>query len=174
MTAVLITGADEILKVLDGLDGKDRQNTERRAVRAAAKPFQASLKSAAASADVPRSFQKVPAAKISTHGGASGRAVVAKVRPSSPLFNIFQPGAGAPQIAPKAPPRQFGQVGSGSWDPAGRKRPDTFAAHGPVRHPGLAARDILGPAFAEAEAAAMQAFEAVIFAKSASAAGGPL
>lgn len=160
MASVRITGAEEITKVLDGLDGRDRQNLLRRAVRAGSKPFQAALSAnAAARSDVPKSFRKVPAAKVSASMRRGGD-IVAVVRPKSPLFNIFQPGAGEHDIAGDF---MFGQVGSATWEPAGRKRPDTFAAHGSVRHPGLKARDMLGPAFAVGHAAASKAFADVIF-----------
>lgn len=165
MTIVTTSGIPEIEKILDRLDPRDRQNAERRAVRAAAKPFQAALKRSAAAAQVPRSFQKVPAARVSTRGGASGREVSATVRPKSPLFNIFEPGAGAHEIAPHAKALS-GPAGSSTWDGEGRKRPDAFFSMNAVHHPGMASRDIVGPAFAAGQAAAMTAFEEAIFATS--------
>lgn len=161
MTLIVITGVDPIQKALEGLDGRDRQNTERRAVRAAGKPFQTALKAAASSANVPRSFQKVPAIKISTRGGVSGRDVVGTVRPKSPLFNIFEPGAREHTIAPGS--RALGgPAGGGSWDPRGRKRPAAFFSGEAVRHPGMKARPILPTAFNAASSAAFEAFTAVI------------
>lgn len=159
MATIAISGIQAIQKALEQLDGKDRQNTLRRAVRAATKPFIAEMKAVASAADVPRSFQKIPAAKVSTQRGASGREVGATVRPKSPLFNILEPGAKRHDMSGDF---LFGQVGSSGWDPQGRKRGDTFAAHGTVHHPGLASRDIIGPSFAGAQAAASKALADVI------------
>lgn len=161
MAAVEITGTAAVQKMLDQYAPGPEQNLARRAVRAGGHVVQAELKAVAASSDVPRSFTKVPAPKVSTHGGV-GQEVYAIVRPKSPLFNIFEPGAGPHEIAPKSGGLLFGQVGQGSWDPAGRKRPDTFAARRPVRHPGMKARPILARAAAAAASAAQEAMAAVI------------
>lgn len=189
MALVKVTGVNEIEKVLDALDGRDRQNLLRRAVRAGAKPFQAALKANAASrSDVPRSFAKVPAAKVSASMRRGGD-VVAVVRPKSPLFNIFQPGAGSHTITPgirgqntsrpsrptgtagmrnynvnlAGRPILAGPAGGAHFDHVGRKRPDAFFATSPVRHPGMDSRDMLRPAFAAGQAAASKAFADVIF-----------
>jgi hypothetical protein len=130
-------------------------------VRAAAKPMQSALKSVAAGADVPRSFQNVPAAKVSTRGGSSGREVEARVRPKSPLFNIFEPGAGEHSIEGAL---LAGPEGGSSWTSAGRKRPAVFAARGRVRHPGMAARSILPAAFARGAPEAERILADAIFA----------
>jgi hypothetical protein len=160
VTSIVVTGVPAIQKVLEQLDGRDRYNAERRAVRAASKPFIAALKAEAAAANVPRSFQKVPAAKISTDRGPGGRDVRAVIRPKSPLFNIFEPGAGAHDISADF---MGGPAGGGSWSREGRKRPSEFAARGTVRHPGMRARPLLPGAFATAEPAAMDAFANAIF-----------
>ena len=177
MTAIHLEGLPQVRKMIDSVSGRELQNRQRRAVRAAAKPMQAALKVQAATPGHPRSFTKVPAAKVTTRGGTSGRDVEAYVRPRSPLFNIFEPGAGAHTIAPGSsvtsrPGRTGGKArkaalagpaGSGSWDKTGRKRPAAFFARGPVSHPGFAARPILPAAFAAGEAAAMTAFEQALF-----------
>jgi hypothetical protein len=163
MATVRILGLAGAEKAVDGLTGPALQNRLRRGVRAGAKPFQAALRSAAASADVPRSFTKVPAAKVSTHGGASGRDVVARVRPKSPLFNIFEPGAKRHTIAPRRAGALGGPAGSGTWDGIGRKRGADFFSRGPVDHPGMAAHPLLPAAFAAGESAAQDAFAAVVF-----------
>ena len=150
-------------KAVANLDGPALQNGLRRAVRAAAKPFQQALITVAGSADVPRSFRKVPAARVSTHGGASGRDVTATVRPKSPLFNIYEPGAKGHTIAPRRAGALGGPAGSGSWDNAGRKRGADFFSAGPVEHPGMAAHPILHIAFGMAEGAASAAFADAIF-----------
>ncbi|HZV26448.1 MAG TPA: hypothetical protein VFG00_09160, partial [Acidothermaceae bacterium] len=126
---VRVVGLPAIMKLLSQYEGQPLQNAMRKAVRAGAKPFQASLKAVAASSRVPRSFQKVPAAKVTTHGG-SGRSVEAYVRPKSPLFNSFEPGAGAHTISPGAGGLLGGPAGGDGWTTAGRKRPAAFAARG--------------------------------------------
>lgn len=160
---ITILGVSAALRELEQLDGKDRQNAMRRGVRAAAKPFQVALAEVAASSNVPRSFQKVPAAKVSTHGGASGREVEARVRPKSPLFNIFEPGAGSHDIAPKEAAVLAGPAGSDAWDGTGRKRPAAFFSRGTVRHPGMAARPIRPAAFARGAGPAEDALAAAVF-----------
>lgn len=188
-TIVGVIGVPEIEKVLDSLDPKDRQNLERRAVRAGAKPMAEALKHIAAASRVPRSFSAATPARmvrVTTHGVTNG-AVEAVVRPPSPLFNIFQPGARAHTIAPRTsglylsrkgtnararklsvvrrehPGVLAGAAGHGSWDEVGRKRSATFFSSTPVRHPGLAAHDLLGPAFAASSEAASASVAAVIF-----------
>ncbi|MBV9487176.1 MAG: hypothetical protein JO246_14090 [Frankiaceae bacterium] len=159
MTFIRVTGTDAIEKALEQLDGKDRQNALRRGVRAATKPFITAMKEVARSSNVPRSFQKIPAAKVSTRGGASGREVGATVRPASPLFNIFEPGAGEHEIAGDL---MVGAAGSGSWSSEGRKRPSAFAARGSVTHPGMTARPITPRAFSMGEEAATKALADVL------------
>jgi len=189
MAGITILGIPEARRALEGLDGKDRANAMRRAVRAAAKPMQAALKATAAGADVPRSFQKVPAAKVSTRGGANGREIEARVRPKSPLFNIFEPGAEAHDIAPGKVHREHSVRGKkgryagpgavtrtgpgflagpaadsqGSWDPVGRKRGGRFFARRTVHHPGMSSREILPSAFQAGRTAAQVAIAEAIF-----------
>jgi hypothetical protein len=159
VTYIRVTGADDIEKALEQLDGRDRQNALRRGVRAATKPFIASMKEVAAASDVPHSFTKIPAAKISTQRGEGGRDVGATVRPRSPLFNIFEPGAGAHDIEGAF---LGGPAGGSSWSAEGRKRPDGFAARGKVRHPGMKGRPITPRSFSMGEAAASKALADVI------------
>lgn len=158
-TRVEITGGPAVQKMLDEYAPGPRQNLERRAVRAGGHVMQAALKAVAATGDVPHSFMKVPAPKVSTHGGV-GQEIYAVVRPKSPLFNIFEPGAGSHDIS-----GEFlgGPAGGGSWTSEGRKRPANFAARGRVRHPGMKARPILPRAAAMAGSEAMAAMAAVIF-----------
>jgi hypothetical protein len=164
MAAILaIKGQADVLRALDELDGRERQNALRRGVRAAAKPFQAALKEVAATADVPRSFINVPAAKVSTRGGSSGREVEARVRPRSPLFNIFEPGAREHPIAPRRAAALSGPADAGGWDAKGRKRRAPFFSRDGVRHPGMAARPILPAAFAAGVTRAEDALAAAIF-----------
>jgi hypothetical protein len=163
MTAIHLEGLPQVRKMIDSVSGRELQNRQRRAVRAAAKPMQAALKVQAATPGHPRSFTKVPAAKVTTRGGTSGRDVEARVRPKSPLFNIFEPGAGSHTIKPRRKKALGGPAGGSGWSAEGRKRPAAFFARGPVSHPGFAARPILPAAFAAGEAAAMTAFEQALF-----------
>lgn len=166
---VTVLGIREAEKLLDGYQGRELANAERRAVRAAANTFRPEISAAAAArhgsggGNVPASFTKVPAAKVTTHGGG-GRGIEAYVRPKSPLFNILEPGAGGHTIAPRNGSALAGRPGEGGWSAAGRKRgPNGFFARGPVRHPGLAARPILPGAFAAGAGRAEAAAEAAIF-----------
>jgi hypothetical protein len=190
MGVYAVEGGDEVRRMLDRYQGREMQNALRRAVRAGGKVMQASLKVAAAaepSGNVPDSFKKVPAPKVSTRGGLSGRDIVAKVRPKSPLFNIFEPGAGPHDIAPGAfvtgragrtggihigrsgqmvgarKPLLAGPAGGSSWDPVGRKRGGRFFAKRTVHHPGMKSREILPSAFAAGRPAAQLAIAEAIF-----------
>ena len=140
-------GLPEVRKMLAQYSDQEIQNSLRRGARAGIAEFRAELRSEAASrSDLPHSFRKTKT-RTTTRGGASGREIEAYVRPSSPLFNIFEPGAGAHTIAPRRAGALGGPAGSGSWDSVGRKRPGAFFSSGPVRHPGMRARPLLSPAF---------------------------
>jgi hypothetical protein len=163
--SVSVEGVADVQKMLERYSAREMQNRERRAVRASAKPFQAALKAVAASSNVPHSFTKVPAAKVSAHVGAD---VEARVRPKSPLFNIFEPGAGGHDIAGGAFSGQgggllAGPAGGSTWTSEGRKRQGAFFARGHVRHPGMKARPIRPAAFARGRAQAMQEIARVMF-----------
>lgn len=177
ITAVHLEGLPAVRKMLDQFEGQQLQNKMRVAVRAGLKPFQTQLKFEGDTPGHPHSFTKVPAGKVSTHGGESGRAIEGSVRPSSPLLNIFEPGAGAHTIAPGSsvtgrPGRKGGKprkaalagpAGGSGWDNVGRKRKGAFFSRGPVRHPGMSARPIIPAAFAAAEGAATDAIANAIF-----------
>ena len=163
MGVVVIEGADNVKRMLDRFQGRVLQNRLRRAVRAGAKPFQAGLKAAAAAdptGNVPDSFKKVPAAKVSASSRRGGD-IVARIRPKSPLFNIFEPGAGPHEISGSV---MAGAAGSGGWSSTGRKRRGPFGARGQVRHPGMKARPILPTAFSSKLGAAQSTVADVIFA----------
>lgn len=187
--AFIIEGIPGALRALDELAPKDRSNAMRRAVRAGLKPMQQQLKFEGDTPGHPHSFTKVPAGKVSTRGGASGREIYGYVRPGSPLFNIFEPGAGAHTIRPgvrlqntSRPSRPAGTMGglnynvrkagvpilggpagSGSWTEKGRKRDTAFFSSKPVRHPGMRARPILAAAFNAALGPAEDAIANAIF-----------
>lgn len=176
-TIVAVTGIPAIEKALNQLDGKDRVNTERRAVRAAANVLAKILPGVAASSQVPHSFETAKKISVSTSGGR----VHAAVRPKSPLFNIFEGGAGGHEIAPRTSGTYArgrgknrravqethagvlaGPGGSGSWDATGRKRPGAFFSSKPVRHPGFHGRPLLPRIAAIGGTAALNAMAAII------------
>jgi hypothetical protein len=95
-----LEGLPAVEKLLAQYQGQPLQNKMRQAVRAGMKPFQQQLKFEGDTPGHPHSFTNVPAAKITTHGGESGRAVEGSVKPRSPLFNIFEPGAHPHVITP--------------------------------------------------------------------------
>jgi hypothetical protein len=163
-----IRGLPAVKRMLATVDDRTRQNLERRAVRAAGNIFKPALAAAAASrhgsgaGNVPASFRKVKV-KVSTHGGPSGRDPIARVRPISPLFNIFEPGAGGHTIAPRRKGRLSGAPGGGGWDATGRKRGRGFYARGPVHHPGFASRALLAGVFSATVDRAETAATNIIF-----------
>jgi hypothetical protein len=183
---VHLEGLPQVRKMLDQFEGQELQNKMRVAVRAGLKPFQKTLAFEGDTPGHPHSFTKVPAGKVTTRGGASGREIEGYVRPKSPLFNIFEPGASSHTIGggterqarsgglTKGVLRKVrggrrtsgmlsGPQGSASWDPGGRKRKASFFAKGPVTHPGMRARPILPAAFAAGEQAATDAIAKAIF-----------
>src|SRR3954467_8585280 len=102
-----LRGLPAVERMLDSVDDKERINRERRAVRAAGNIFKPALSAAAASrhgsgagtrpaasrqgsgaGNVPASFKKVKV-RVST-SSRRGRVPTAVVRPTSPLFNIFE------------------------------------------------------------------------------------
>lgn len=158
-----VRGTKECLAMLDRFAGRELVNRMRRAVRAGAKPFQSAVKAAAAAeptGNLPASFTKVPAAKVSTRGGVAGRDIIARIRPKSPLFNVFEPGAAAHDISGDL---LVGPAGTGGWTATGRKRSQAMGARGRVRHPGMKARPILAIAFAASAAAAQAEVARVLF-----------
>lgn len=160
-------GVPQVKAMLAEFSPRQLQNKMRRAVRAGAKVFGGGLKSTAQShhggaGNVPLSFQKVPAPKVSTHT-EGGTGVEAYVRPKSPLFNVFQPGAKRHTIRPKRRGELKGPAGTNRWDSVGRKRAGAFFAQGPVSHPGMSDRDILSPAFQAKLPEAIDAVVGVLF-----------
>lgn len=180
-----LRGLPAVEKMLDSVGDKERINRERRAVRAAGNIFKPALSAAAAArhgsgaGNVPASFKKVKV-RVST-SSRRGRVPTAIVRPTSPLFNIFETGARPHRIAPKqggairrsASGRHVvegsgsgvlgGPAGSSGWTSAGRKRRGGFFARGAVQHPGMSSRALLPGVFSanvdKAEASAI----AIIF-----------
>jgi hypothetical protein len=162
MFVVRVEGVARVDRMLDWYSDRQLFNRLRRAVRAGGKPFQASLKAAAASeptGNLPESFRKVPAPKVSASQRRGGD-IVAKVRPKSPLFSIFEPGAEAHDIEGSL---LGGPAGEGSWSQEGRNRGRAFTARGRVRHPGFKARPIRPIAFDAGKDASRRAVASVIF-----------
>ena len=187
ITAVHLEGLPQVRAMLHQFEGQELQNKMRKAVRTGLKPFQRTLAFEGDTPGHPHSFTKVPAGKVTTRGGESGRSIEGYVRPKSPLFNIFEVGAASHAIGGGVE-RQMraggasggkrnvkvrggrrtslmlsGPQGSASWDPGGRKRPAPFFAKGKVTHPGFGARPMLPAAFAAGEQAATDAIAAAIF-----------
>lgn len=163
-----LRGLPEVRRMLASVDDKERRNRERRAVRAAAKPFNTGLKAAAASeptGNVPKSFQRV-GTRVSASARREGE-IVAIVKPKSALFNIFEPGAGPHMIAPHHGLLAGYGGGFGFWTQGSRKRARNFVSRRAVRHPGMKARPLLPTAFAGNVEKASDAATAVIFGRSA-------
>jgi len=187
--AVHLEGLPQVRKMLDQFEGQQLQNKMRVAVRAGLKPFQKTLAFEGDTPGHPHSFTKVPAGKVTTRGGASGRSIEGYVRPKSPLFNIFEPGAKGHTITPGkthgnssrpsrptataarpnynvrrgGQPILAGPPGGAGWDNTGRKRKGAFFSKGPVHHPGMSARPMLPAAFAAGEQASVDAIANAIF-----------
>jgi len=144
-----IRGLPETRQLLGSLMGGELQNRVRRGTRAGAKVMRQELRRQAASPQFPRSFRKT---KTRGHRNPVGTSV----GPTSPLINIFEPGAGEHPIG------DTGQVltnFNSRREQAGEYRGGIFFARGPVDHPGMEARPLIGPVFDatydEAAAAAM-------------------
>jgi len=162
-----VEGLPRVKAMLDRYSPRQMQNKMRRVVRAGANAFkpdligQARAHHGAGDQNVPLSFQKVPAAKVTTHGGA-GSDVEAYIRPASPLVNIFEPGAGAHTISPHGKPLR-GPAGPGGWTKVGRKRARDFMTRRSVQHPGLQSRPELPAAFQSGLPDALDQVNRVLF-----------
>lgn len=193
--AIDLRGMPEVRAMIHSVDDKERVNRERRAVRAAGNVFkpivaaEAASRHGSGSGNVPASFRKVRV-KVSS-SNRRGRQPTAIIRPRSPLFNIFEPGASSHTITPgqvggnsSRPSRPTatrarssgkhilaGPAGSGSWDDVGRKRSGAFFARGPVHHPGMSSRAILPSAFGSGADKAANVATAIIFGRSGAALG---
>lgn len=169
---LVVHGHREARKLLSSLSGRELENRTRRGTRAGAAIFRAKVRAAAKSrSDIPDSF-----ARTKTRGHRSP--VGTSTGPTSPLLNIFEPGAGRHTIAPgwrgtgMAPqgpgrpvPREGYSTGklllSGKGGDRWRSR--DFVASGPVSHPGMAARPLIAPVFeANKDEATEAAFEKML------------
>lgn len=186
MSTLDVRGLPETKAMLEQFTGRELVNRMRRAVRAGGNEFKEALEETAAAeptGNLPKTFQKarVRVSSSMRRGGVP----TAIVRPKSPLFNIFEPGAGAHTITPgirlqnsARPSRPSGTTGGANYNVTRRGRPVLAGAAGqrwrgaaffslaPVRHPGMRARPILPTAFASgkddaARAATRKLFEGV-------------
>lgn len=140
-------------------EGREMHNRLRRGARAGGAVYRTAMRAQArARSDIPDTF-----ARTRTKSSASMRGgIVTRVRPRSPLLNMFEGGAGAHEIAP-------GRLGVGgrklmlSGKAGDRWRRSDFAASMPVRHPGMAARPFLAPVFATTTPAAKRAVAVTVF-----------
>lgn len=167
-TIVDVRGVPGALRALDRYDGKELQNRLRRGARAGAAQFRDELRAEAkARSDLPRSFSRTKT-KTTTRGGRSGRDIQVSVRPKSPLFNIFEPGAGQHTI-PAGAAGLGGPAGESGWTSEGRKRPADFFSRSAVSHPGMEARPLLPAVFARRVGRAEDAIAEAIFGTTSSA-----
>jgi hypothetical protein len=136
---VSLRGTKEARQLLDSLSGRELQNRVRRGTRAGAKVFREKVRAEARSrADIPDSF-----AKTATKGHRMP--VGTSTGPTSPLLNIFEGGAGQHPIYPHR--HRFLSNFSARRQAADRATGGVFFAYGPVTHPGMSARPLIGPVF---------------------------
>lgn len=135
MSAIEIRGGPAIARTLNSLGGRDLQNRTARGTRAGAAVFRRELRAAVKSGQHPASFRKIATRNHRMPIGTS-------VGPTSPLINIFEGGAGDHPIGS---PGQM--LHSQQGEPL-------FAARGPVQHPGMSARPLIGPVFDRSNAEA--------------------
>lgn len=142
MTTINVRGIPEAKELLDDLSGQELQNRVRRGTRAGAAVFREDVRREARSrADIPNSF-----AKTATRGHRNP--VGTSTGPISPLLSIFEGGATSHPIG------EPGQPLTNAKDLHGD---DAFFARGPVHHPGMAARPLIGPIFQRDEGEATEA-----------------
>lgn len=126
-----IRGLPETRELLDSFTGNQLQNRVRVATRAGAKVLRTELRSRATDPQYPSSFRKTKTRGHRTPVGTS-------TGPDSPLLYIFEVGA-----------KPHG-IGKGAPNSQGTKTvlynaSEAFIARAPVKHPGMAARPIIGP-----------------------------
>ena len=160
---IRVTGTKEAQKLCRSLSGRELQNRTRRGTRAGAKVFRTKVRAEAKSrSDIPDSFAKTKTRGHRTPVGTS-------TGPTSPLLNIFEQGAtghtikpgrsGTGRTTPTRPGRMGHYTGTGVLaGPGGEHyRGRDFFARGPVHHPGMGARPLIGPVFDSEQEKASQA-----------------
>jgi hypothetical protein len=140
-----VRGLPEVKKLLRSLSGQQLQNRVRQGTRAGISVMRKELRSRAQSPQFPHTFRKT---RTRSHRNPVGTSTA----PSSSLVNIFEPGAGAHAIGSTRGQLLHSQQGE-----------PFFAARAPVRHPGMAARPIIGPTFEATKDEAAQAAMDTIF-----------
>lgn len=138
-----LRGDREVRAMLDQFTGRQLQNRIRRMARAGAGVFRRVLRDRAHAGDFPATF-----AKTSTK--AHRNPIGVSVRPVSPLVNIFE--GGAQQHSIGGPGQLLANPDAG------------FAARGPVSHPGMNARPLVGPSFDQGRDEAEDAIEDALWA----------
>lgn len=135
---VALRGGKEAHKLMNSLSGKDLQNRTRRGVRKGAAVGRQTMRSMARDPKYPSAYTAGVAG-----GGIATRnhrfPIATSVGPTTPLLNLFEPGATAHQVG------ATGQVLRGAGGQDYRSAP--FMARGPVRHPGFPAVPLIGPVF---------------------------
>lgn len=126
----------------------------RRGTRAGAAVYRVGLRARAKSDPlIPDSF-----AKTRSKSGVRFGDIRSEVGPKSPLFSIFEGGAGSHDIEPRSGSLLIGPAGD-------RWRGRAFAARR-VRHPGMRARPLAAPVFRDREGAAKKAVAVAVFGES--------
>lgn len=143
-----LRGMPEVQAMLDQLSPRQAENRMRRAMRAAAKPMREEIRRKASAGKFPRSMR---ATRTRAHRHPFG----VSVSPKSPLSNIFEHGAKRHAIGAAG---KFLSNFEGRRQAAGAFRGGILAARGPVMHPGMGARPLIGPAFDAAKDRAEKAF----------------
>lgn len=137
-----LRGAKEARKLLDSLSGRELANRTRRAVRKGSAVGRKTMRSKAKDPRYPSAY-KGPIAQggIATknHNPTGGSGIATSVGPTTPLLNLFEPGAGIHSIG------SGGQLLRGSGGEHYRDAP--FVARGPVTHPGFPAVPLIDPVF---------------------------
>jgi hypothetical protein len=131
-----VRGGKEARELLDSLSGRELQNRTRRGTRRGAAIMRKEVRSRAGSNGIPSRFRKT-----ATRGHRNP--VGTSTGPTSPLVNIFEGGAGRHGIGGR------GQIltNLNSRREAGASQGPPFFARGPVSHPGMDARPLIGPVF---------------------------
>lgn len=138
-----LRGLPEVKRMLEQVQGAKLKNRVRRALTAASRPVRTEMRrqgAAPGSPRFPRGFRRIPTTQ--RHQEPLGISVT----PKSRLWPIFERGA---------KPHQIGRAGQLLSNQA-----TGFIARGPVRHPGMAARPLVGPVFDASQAPAGEAFDA--------------
>ncbi len=137
-SVIRVVGVKEAQALLEQVSGAKLNARMRRGLRRGAKVFREKIRAEARRPGIPATFRRT---RTRAHRNPLG----VSVSPGSPLSTIFEHGAGRHAI---------GAAGQILHSQQGER---LFAARGPVSHPGMAARPVVGPAYAAGEAEASAA-----------------